>query len=84
MQTNILVINKTYMYMHEVSISCRDFLQPNCQQTKPIQHMLSIIMAMTINAINKCNQGIVNQNANQHMLSMNMARTINAINKCNQ
>ena len=44
MQINILVINKTYMYMHEVSISCRDFLQPNCQQTKPIQHMLSIIM----------------------------------------
>ena len=45
MQINILVINKAYMHIREVSISCRYFLQPNCQQTKPIQHMLSIIMA---------------------------------------
>ena len=73
------------MYMHEVSISCRDFLQPNCQQTKLIQHMLSIIMArpknmQLTNAIKK----FVNQKANQHKLSNNMARTLNAINKCNQ
>ena len=69
------------MYMHEVSISCRDFLQPNCQQTKSIQHMLSTIMARPKN-MQLTNA--INQKANQHKLSNNMARTLNAINKCNQ